>query len=75
MSWDEELKEFELNARIAPPGDAEAYGRSLEEPGVDSDDLMDEVDGLKNEFVALEQELISEQEDSEDEDTDEDDIY
>ena len=76
MSWDEELKEFELNARIAPPGDAEAYGRSLEEPGIDSDDLMDEVDGLRpDEFNAVEQELqISELEDSENEETDEDDI-
>ena len=60
MAWDEELKEFELNARIAPPGDADAYGRSLDEPDIDSDDLMDEVDGLRNEFDALEQELISE---------------
>ena len=75
MSWDEELKEFELNARIAPLGDAEAYRHSLEKPGIDSDDLMDEVDGLKNDFDALEQELISELETSENEETDEDDIY
>jgi hypothetical protein len=26
MGWDEELKEFQLNAWMAPPGDAEAYG-------------------------------------------------
>ena len=75
MSWDEELKEFELNTWIAPLGDAEAYRNSLEKPGIDSDDLMGEVDGLKNDFDALEQELISELETSENEETDEDDIY
>ena len=32
----------------------------MDEPDIDSDDLMDEVDGLRNEFDALEQELISE---------------
>jgi hypothetical protein len=76
MAWDEELKEFELNAWIAPPGDADAYGHSLEEPDIDSDDLMDEVNGLRNEFDALEQELISELKYSEGEGADEDDdIY
>ena len=32
MTWKEELMEFERLARSAPPGDAEAYGRSLEQP-------------------------------------------
>jgi len=31
MSWSEELEEFEMIAWTAPLGDAEAYGRSLEE--------------------------------------------
>jgi hypothetical protein len=50
------------------------YGHSLEEPNIDSDDLMDEVDGLGNEFDALEQELIRKLENSKNE-GDEDDIY
>jgi hypothetical protein len=76
MAWDEELEEFELNAWIAPPNDADTYGHSLEEPNIDSDDLMDKVDGLRNKFDALEQELISELKNSECEEADEDDnIY
>ena len=72
MSWEEENKEFEIKALTAPLGDAEAYGRSLEEPDVDLDDLMSVVD--KIDFETLEQELINELEGSESEE-DEDDIY
>jgi hypothetical protein len=76
MAWDEELEKFELNAWIASLGNADAYRCSLEEPNIDSDDLMDEVNGLRNEFDALEQELISELKNSKGEGADEDDdIY
>ncbi|KAF8814040.1 hypothetical protein BYT27DRAFT_7083026, partial [Phlegmacium glaucopus] len=73
MSWSEELKEFELYAQTAPLGDAEAYGRSLEEPEGDSDDLMDALDGLRNDLEVLEQELVVEKGSEILED--EDDIY
>jgi hypothetical protein len=64
MSWSEELKEFEMLARIAPVGDADAYGRSLEESEDDSDILMETVGDLQNE--------LHERLEKED---DEDDIY
>jgi hypothetical protein len=41
MTWKEELTEFERLARSAPPGDAEAYGRNLEEEKEDSDNISD----------------------------------
>ena len=41
MTWKEELKEFERLARSAPPGDAEAYGRNLEEDKGDSDGISE----------------------------------
>jgi hypothetical protein len=41
MSWKEELMEFERLARSAPPGDAEAYGRNLEEEKEDSDNISE----------------------------------
>jgi hypothetical protein len=41
MTWQEELMEFERLARSAPPGDAEAYGRNLEEGGGDSDNVSE----------------------------------
>src|SRR5271156_1150734 len=78
MGWKEELKEFELKALTAPLGDAEAYGRSLQESDNDSDDLMDKVDKLGDEFEKLEKELISELEEGgveEGDDDDDDDIY
>jgi hypothetical protein len=79
MSWKEEIKEFELKALTAPLGDAEAYGRSLQESDNDSDGLMDKVDKLGDEFEKLEKELISELEESGveegDDDGDDDDIY
>ena len=61
MSWSEELKEFELVAWAAPLGDAEAYGQSLEDLEVDSDDLDDAIKDLVNELG----DLIGESEDSE----------
>ena len=73
MSWSEELKEFELIALTTPLGDAEAYGRSLEEDEGDSDDLMDMLDDLDT----LAEQLVNELEESgeESEDDDDDDIY
>ena len=46
MTWKEELKEFERLAQSALPGDAEAYGRNLEEDKGDSDNIseLDEQD-------------------------------
>ena len=41
MTWKEELMEFERLARSAPPGDAEAYVRNLEEENDDSDNISD----------------------------------
>jgi hypothetical protein len=77
MGWKEKIKEFELKPLTAPLGDAEAYGRSLQESDNDSDDLMDKVDKLGDEFEKLEKELISELEESgvEEGDDDNDDIY
>ena len=77
MSWKEEIKQFELKALTAPLGDAEAYGRSLQVSDNDSDDLMDKVDKLGDEFEKLEKELISELEEGgvEEGDDDDDDIY
>lgn len=49
-SWKDELMEFELLARTEPVGDADAYGRSLEESGEDSDKLMEAVDDLTSEL-------------------------
>ena len=74
MSWSEELEEFEMIAWTAPLGDAEAYGRSLEEDQGDSDDLMDVLDDLE----VLGEQLIIElevNENGEEEEEDEDDIY
>jgi hypothetical protein len=78
MSWSEELKEFEFLARTAPPGDAEAYGRSLvENTGGhegDSDDLMDALDKL-----GVNLEVLGEQhhalEDNKGNEDDEEDMY
>ena len=41
MTWKEELMEFERLAWSAPPGDAVAYGRNLEEEKGDSDNISD----------------------------------
>ena len=46
LLWKEELKDFELLAKTAPLGNAEAYGHSLEEPEGDSYDLIDKLDGM-----------------------------
>jgi len=75
MSWVEELTEFELRARVAPIGEAEAYGRSLEEPEEDSDDLMDALDELRNDLKALDEELMEELEDESEDLEDDEDIY
>ena len=75
MSWVEELTEFELRARVAPTGEAEAYGRSLEEPEEDSDDLMDALDELRNDLKALDEELMEELEDESEDLEDDEDIY
>lgn len=68
MSWSDELNEFEMAARTAPIGDAEAYGRSLEDKEEDLDELEDMIKDFRE---ALEEEVA---EDKEDED-DEDDFY
>jgi predicted nucleic acid-binding Zn-ribbon protein len=80
MSWSDELKEFELAARTAPLGDAEAYGRSLEEAEEESDELEDELDDLRKDLEALEEVLSVELQDDidvedQDQDQDIDDFY
>ena len=56
MSWTEELKEFKFAAQVEPVGDAEAYGRSLEQPEENLseieellDDIMKDLEGLETE--------------------------
>jgi hypothetical protein len=74
MSWSDELKEFELAARTVPPNDPEAYGRSLEDPGEDSDDLNDAIDDLRKDLEVLEEKLVKDLEDSTDDEEEEDDF-
>jgi hypothetical protein len=66
MAWGDELKEFEAVARTAPIGEAEAFGCSLGVAEEDSDD--------DNDIVALEDELVAEEQ-TKPEDEDEDDFY
>ena len=66
MTWKEELKEFEVIARSMPPGDAEAYGRSLDDDEVDSDKMMDEQDEQEANLEVLGEQLVHELEYSED---------
>jgi hAT family C-terminal dimerisation region len=75
MSWSEELKEFEMLATIAPVGDAEAYGRSLEESGEDSDILMEAIDDLRIELETFDRRLeeLEEEDDKDSEESEEDD--
>jgi hypothetical protein len=47
MSWTEELKEFEFAARVEPVGDAEAYGRSLEQP----EEILSEIEELLDDIT------------------------
>src|SRR5436190_23472516 len=60
LGWSEELKEFEFAARTAPVGDADAYGRSLEMPEEDSDDLEDALEDLEKDLEAIEQYMTDE---------------
>jgi hypothetical protein len=41
FSWEDEMKEFEEAARMAPFGEAEAYGRTIDMVREDSDDMED----------------------------------
>ena len=43
MCWAEELTEFEFAARMEPVGDAEAYGCSLGEPGMDQNAIDEDL--------------------------------
>ena len=49
LSWEDELKEFEKEARMAPFGEAEAYGRTIDMVGEDSDDMDDVLNDLVKE--------------------------
>jgi hypothetical protein len=73
MTWKEELAEFERLARSAPPGDAEAYGRNLEE---DEGDL--ESDSISEKNEEINSEVIDEQitpDNNENAEDDNEDIY
>ena len=75
MQWNDELIEFKFAARMAPVGDAEAYGRSLreeekdEDVDVDEDAMEDDLDDLEKDLEALEKQLMDE-DDKEDEEDD-----
>ena len=69
MSWNDELNEFEMAARTAPIGDAEAYGRSLEDKEEDLDEVEDMIKDLRE---ALEEETT---EDKLDEDEDDEESF
>lgn len=49
LSWEDELKEFEKAARMAPFGEVEAYGRTVGIAGEDSDDMDDVLNDLLKE--------------------------
>ena len=68
MSWSDELNEFELAARTAPIGDAEAYGRSLENKEEDLDELEDMIKDLSE---ALEEEVAEDKDDDDDDEIEE----
>src|SRR5271154_3496403 len=69
MSWNDELNEFEMAARTAPIGDAEAYGHSLEDKEEDLDEAEDMIKDLRE---ALEEETT---EDKLDEDKDDEESF
>ena len=73
MTWKEELKEFERLAQSAPPGDAEAYGRNLDEDKGDSDN-QSELDEQESNLEVL-SEQIPELQDNGDGEDNNDDIY
>jgi hypothetical protein len=74
MQWNDELIEFEFAARMAPVGDAEAYGHSLreeekdEDVDVDEDAMEDDLDDLEKDLEALEQQLMDEEDEEDEED-------
>jgi hypothetical protein len=72
MSWTDELLGFEMAARTAPLGDAEAYRRSLETTEDDLDDLENDI---RKELEELEEDLVLQESESGNEDEGSDDIY
>ena len=69
MQWNDELIEFEFTARMAPVGDAEAYGHSLreeEDEDGDGDAMEDDLDGVEKDLEALEQQLMDEEDEEDD---------
>ena len=52
MTWKEELMEFERLTQSAPPGDAVAYGRNLEEEKGDSDNISDLYEEINSEVLS-----------------------
>ena len=56
MSWTEELKEFEFAAQVEPVGDAEAYGRSLEQPEENLSEIEELLDDIMKDLEELETE-------------------
>jgi hypothetical protein len=55
MLWTDELKNFEYAARVAPLGDDDAYGRSLdiidEEDHNDLEDILNDLGNLKENLI------------------------
>jgi hypothetical protein len=62
LKWKDEIKEFEKAARMAPFGDAEAYGRTVNMVGEDSDDMDDVLDDLVNEIESNDDESEKDEE-------------
>ena len=56
MSWTEELREFEFAAQVEPVGDAEAYGRSLEQPEENLSEIEELLDDIMKDLEELETE-------------------
>lgn len=64
LSWEDELKEIEKEARIAPFGEAEAYARTIDMVREDSDEMDDVVN-----------DMVKESESTNETDEDEEDPY
>ena len=72
LNWKDELEFFEYASQTRPLGDADAYGRSLEDPHEDSDSLEDMIVDMGKD---LEHQMMEGQPEDGEESEDYDDIY
>lgn len=68
LDWSDELKEFEHAARTAAVGDPEAYGRSLDNEGENSDEMEEALDNLQKDLEALEEVILEGEQDNDEDD-------